>query len=129
MLEQTVYVAALFKGLDELPRQLHFACVLLPALLLGLSALKANRVLAAVGFATLHGLFYAALLKFTDGGYAYWLYSLVKPLHSTDWTGLVAPNLPEQFLIYGLPALIHGLAAPLISLLLGLGLKAATRKG
>ncbi|MBU1003504.1 MAG: hypothetical protein KKE73_13405 [Proteobacteria bacterium] len=127
MLEQTVYLAALFKGLDDMPRFLHFSAVLVPALLLGLTAIKSNRFLAAVGFTTLHGLFFAGLLKLSDGGYSYWLFTLCQPLHQTDWAGLVAPTLAEQFMIYGLPALMHGLAVPLLSLLVAAGTRAARR--
>lgn len=117
MLEQTVYLAVLFKGLDEMPRFLLFSGVIVPALLLGLAGIKANRVLAAVGFTTLHALFFAGLLKLTDGGYSHWLYTLCEPLHQTDWTGLVAPSLSDKFMIFGLPALVHGLTLPLLSLL------------
>lgn len=128
MLEQTVYLAALFKGLDDVPRYLHFAGVLVPALILGLICIRSNRFLAAVGFTTLHGLFYVSLLMLTDGVYAHWLYSLIKPLHQTDWTTLVAPSLAEQAMLYGLPALIHGVAVPLASLLVAFVARAANKQ-
>ncbi|BBD08829.1 hypothetical protein [Desulfovibrio ferrophilus] len=127
MLEQTVYLAALFKGLDDTPQILHFSAAIVPALLLGISVIKANKFLAAVGFTTLHALFFVGLLKLTEGGYAFWLYSLCQPLHQTDWTGLVAPSLADQFMIYGLPALVHGLTVPLLSLLIGVGVRAARK--
>lgn len=120
MIEQTVYLAGLFAGSDMLPRAVHFGCAALPPLVIALAVYKANKHLAAVGFATLHVLFYAALAKLTSGGYTYLLYTLTARLTGGGgYADMVAPNLTDMLVLFGLPAALHGLVVS------GLGLAVA----
>ena len=84
--------------------------------------------LSQKGHCSLNALVFYALVKLTEGGYSYWLYSLCRPLHEVDWTGMIVPSIKDQALVYGLPALIHGLCAPLLGATLMTVSRAASRR-
>lgn len=114
MLDKTVYLASLALGSDNTALYLHLAAALFPALFIGWMAIKgSNKFLATVGFASLNAMAFYGASKLTEGGYNYWLYTICRPLHDPGLAGMVSPTLTDQFMLYFLPALIHGLAAPI----------------
>jgi hypothetical protein len=114
MLDQTMYLASLAVGSDNTPLVLHLVAALLPAVFIGWAAIKgSNKFLATVGFASLNAMAFYAASKLTEGGYNYWLYTICRPLHDPGMAGMVSPGVTDQFFLYFLPALIHGLLAPL----------------
>lgn len=127
MIDRAVYLGALYLGAGNLPGALHLTGLALPPLLVGLVRYRANRLLAATGFSTLHVLAYAALAYLSGGAYTYFLYTLTARVAGGGYTDLLAPDLAATALLYALPAALHGALAALGGL--ALARAAAGRKG
>jgi hypothetical protein len=127
VIDRTVYLGALYLGAGNLPGALHLAGLALPPLLVGLVRYRANRLLAATGFCTLHVLAYAALAYLSGGAYPYLLYGLTAQVRGGGYTDLLAPDFTATALLYALPAALHGAAAALGGL--ALAHAASGRKG
>lgn len=119
MIDKSVYVASLFLQPDQTALIFHAAGALLPGFLAAVAMLRGNRFLAAVGFTTLNALVVYGLNKYFDGGYSFWLYSIMKPIHETGLTEMIAPNPTDLALVYGLPALLHGIIAAIVAVGIG----------
>jgi len=127
VIDRTVYLGALYLGAGNLPGVLHLAGLALPPLLVGLARYRANRLLAATGFCTLHILAYAALAYFTKGAYPYFLYTLTAQVAGGGYSDLLAPGTWGTAQLYALPAALHGALAALGGL--ALARAAARRRG
>ncbi len=127
MIDQTVYLATLFVGGGTGPKLAHLAGLALPPLCMGLCLYRANKVLAAVGFATLHVLFYAAVARLSSGAYTYFLYTLTAPLTGGGYLELMAPTLTDTLLVFGLPPVLHAVAVPVLGLAIWRGARRARR--
>lgn len=128
MIDRTVYLGALYLGAGNLPGALHLAGLALPPLLVGLVRYRANRLLAATGFCTLHVLAYAAIAYLSGGAYPYLLHSLTAQVAGGGYADLLAPDLATTALLYALPAALHSTAASLGGLALARA-AASGRKG
>ena len=116
MIDQPVYLATLLMTGGALPKLAHLAGAALPPLFMGLGLYRANRFLAAVGFSSLHVLFYGALAWYSGGGYPYFLYTLTAPLAGGGYAELLAPTALDTALVYGLPPLLHSVPVPVLGL-------------
>lgn len=121
MIDKPVYLATLFLGSGALPKLSHLAGVALPPFIMGMSLYRANRFLAAVGFCTLHVLFFGAVSYVSTGGYNYFLYTLTAPLAGGGYAELLTPSALDTVLVFGLPPVLHAVAAPLAGLALWRG--------
>lgn len=118
MIDKPVYLATLLMTGGALPKLAFLAGAATAPLLMGLSLYRANRFLAAVGFSSLHFLFFGALAWYTGGGYPYFLYTLTAPLTGGGYADLLAPTAWDTVLVYGLPPLLHSVPVPVLGLAL-----------
>lgn len=116
MIDETLFISAMFLGTIVWPKYLAIIAAGIPALFLNALSARRYKPLTGLIWGIIQSAAFVGLLKLTSGKYAYSLFTMVSPLAGEGTTAILSPALADRLQVFVLPALVHGVFAAILGL-------------